>query len=283
MKNPAAYLKQLLNVKKRRYMELAKRAEPVAYTLPTGLTFSLYPTGQIAELLYTMNFEFDLLSLVDSFLKPGMNVIDVGANCGVYSVIAGKKIGEEGSIWAFEPAKDSVERLRANLSLNELPPFVVEQIALSDTTDEFLHLVNEANNGDGYRYLTQDTSTRVRLSESEKVPVTTLDAYAKKENIKNVSFLKVDVEGGEFGVFNGAHDVLSTNTNLVILFESAPIGLNRAGHSQDELHQLIRSHNFELYAWDDKQNVWSTNEEELRRIGNVWATRNKNLLPVTKN
>jgi FkbM family methyltransferase len=280
----ARLAKGLLNVKKRRYRHLAQEGKVVTYTLPTGFSFSLYPRGQIAELLYTMSFEFDLLSLVATYLQPGMNVVDVGANCGAYAVIAGKKIGPEGGVWAFEPAADSIGRLKANMGANAITSYEAERLALSDSGDGFLELVNEEGQGDGYRYLKNNQSSsrkpeEVLIGEKETVPVTTLDAYAKKVGLPPVHFLKVDVEGGEFGVFNGARQFLADNKDLVILFESAPIGLARAGHSQDELHKLIISLGYALYAWDAKQGGWTTDEDLIRNIGNVWAARNKKLLP----
>ena len=44
------------------------------------------------------------MALAAAFLKPGMTVLDVGANIGLYSILAAKRVGPGGSVWAFEPS-----------------------------------------------------------------------------------------------------------------------------------------------------------------------------------
>jgi tRNA G37 N-methylase Trm5 len=73
----------------------------------------------IAEFLMVQRFyERTELALVSAYLKPGMTVIDVGANIGVSSILAQKRMKGTGIVWAFGPSSQSFERLEKNLELN---------------------------------------------------------------------------------------------------------------------------------------------------------------------
>src|SRR5207302_520280 len=88
--------------------------------------------GQIPELLVTSDFERRELDLVKSYLRPEMNVIDIGANVGLYSIAAALKVGPAGKVFAFEPSSESVGRLRRNLELNGITTVQLATVALSD-------------------------------------------------------------------------------------------------------------------------------------------------------
>src|SRR5271165_1056510 len=93
--------------------------KPVKYLLPGGIEVLLYPEGEIAEFLTVQRFfEQAEMALTAAYLKPGMAVIDVGANIGVYSLLAGKLAGDTGAVWAFEPSLQTFQRLTRNLDLN---------------------------------------------------------------------------------------------------------------------------------------------------------------------
>lgn len=273
-------IKDLLNKKKREYLRLAKIGRPVEYTLPTGLSFQLYPEGQIAEFLYTMDFEHDLLTIVDRYLRPKMNVVDVGANIGLYSVIAAQKIGPHGRVWAFEPAQDSVKRLKANLAANGIRTVTTERIGLTDRDDITLTIFNEEGHGDGYRFTSrkQEALQPAQVKKQGRVKAMTLDTYLAGVGSPKIDLLKVDVEGSELEVLKGARQTLIRQKNILVVFESAPIGLKRAGHSQTELHSFMKSLGFTLQAWDSKMQKWRTDKNGLLTIGNVWATRNRTSL-----
>ena len=71
---------------------------PVSYRLPGGVELQLFPEGEVAEFLTVQRFfERTELALVSAYLKPGMTVIDVGANIGVYSILAEKRVGATGT------------------------------------------------------------------------------------------------------------------------------------------------------------------------------------------
>ncbi|WP_261222214.1 FkbM family methyltransferase [Ancylothrix sp. D3o] len=262
----------------------AKQGKPIRYKLAGQNIIYLYPEGQIAELLYTCTFEQTEIQLVSAYLKAGMKVVDVGANIGLYSILASKIIGENGKIWAFEPSSETHKRLIANLSLNQVSGVEVIKMGLADVED-VLTLMRPSGYRDGDRYLVpkiyDTTHFQQDSGDTESVPVITLDNYMIQNNteLPKVDLMKIDIEGGEYAVFKGAQKVLTANPNILVMFECTPEGCQRAGHTQENVFQFLRQLGFEVYSWNRTEGKWDTSEGLLRSSGNVWACRNKAILP----
>jgi FkbM family methyltransferase len=255
---------------------------PVNYQLPTGISIDLYPEGEIAEFLEVQrSFERTELALVGAYLKPGMNVVDVGANIGLYSIFCAKLAGQAGTTWAFEPSGESFARLQKNLALNQCTRVRPVQIALGDQTNAVLTLKSDPGFGDAYRYLAVYPEGGGKNGEGvESVEVTTLDAWAERNGLAQLDFLKVDVEGGEYKVFLGAKEIMRASPNLAILFESDPGWCERSGCSQQDTFSLLRSIGLGLYAWDGKSRKWMTSDDALLQSDMVWACFDQRRLPV---
>src|SRR4030095_9112677 len=133
--------------------------KPLLYHLARNLELSLYPQGEVPEFLFLdKNFERIECDLVATYLKPGMNVIDVGANVGLYSILADKLVAQGGKIWAFEPSSESYQRLLRNVELNRCSAVIPHKVALGDVDDQFFILSSDRGYGDAYRYLAKTPS-----------------------------------------------------------------------------------------------------------------------------
>jgi 16S rRNA C967 or C1407 C5-methylase (RsmB/RsmF family) len=90
----------------------------------------LHPDGTGLALLrgeYPESRELDWLT---KFLKPGMTVMDVGANQGIYTTAAARAVGRSGRVYAFEPAPSELKKLRANIKINRLRNVAVIESAV---------------------------------------------------------------------------------------------------------------------------------------------------------
>jgi FkbM family methyltransferase len=252
---------------------------PVGYHLAAGVDIQLYPEGEIAEFLTVQRFfEKTEMAQTASYLKPGMKVIDVGANIGVYSILAQRQVGDTGFVWAFEPSSESYRRLLKNLALNKCSRVQPAQIALSNRSDTALVLQSDPGFGDAYRYLLplQEASG----AGGEIVPAITLDLYASRNGVTSVDFIKVDVEGFEYMVFSGSQDLLASSPKVVVMFESDPGWCARAGCRQQDSFELFRKLDFQLYAWNGKKRKWTGDEPSLLGASTVWASRDLQALPL---
>jgi FkbM family methyltransferase len=254
--------------------------KPVNYQLPGGVTIKLFPEGELAEFLSVQRFfEKTEMTLVASYLRPGMTVIDIGANIGVYSILADKLIGGTGTVWAFEPSPETFQRFGKNLQLNGCRCVLPVQAALLAKPEAVIKLMNDPGFGDAYRYVSSAT-TDDGGRNGEFVSATTLDLFAQANGINSAAFIKIDVEGGEYGVFQGSERFLRSSHDVCIMFESEPDWCQRAGCRQQDSFELLRRLGFDLCVWHRRARKWVTSEEALLRAGTVWATREIARLPV---
>jgi FkbM family methyltransferase len=263
------------------YHQRNPAGKPVNYLLPGGVAIRLFPEGEVAEFLTVQRFfERTELALVAAYLKPGMTVIDVGANIGLYSILAERRMHGTGTVWAFEPSLESFHRLEKNIRLNACQRVRPFRLALGAHASTSMKLKSDAGFGDAYRYLSPDRSASDEGAGHELVPVTTLDLFNRDCQIGDTAFLKIDVEGGEFLAFQGAQEFLRGNPRLCIMFESDPEWCERAGCSQWDSFELLRRLGFGLYAWQNRSRKWLASEDALLTAGMVWAARDADTLPV---
>jgi len=282
-------IRRIRRVKARwKYSRKRAKDEPITFAFPKDVSFRLYPWGQIAEFLYIRGFEKIELELTTSYLREGMNVIDVGANIGLYSILAAKLVGKSGRVWAFEPSSETYEHLLENLSLNGVDSVIPNKLALLDIDDIKLLLERNAGCGDAERYLSiypnhpsLHNKSLADHGDSELVKVTSLDSYMD-ENLKNVKvdFIKIDVEGCEYSVLKGAKKLLLSNSDVVLLFEFTKEGCQWAGKKMIDVLTFLQSLDFKLFYWDNDR--WESNQEFLFGAGNIWACRDETRLPFFK-
>ena len=148
-------------------------------------------------------------------VKPGMKVIDCGANLGYFSLLMADLIGPEGRLDAFEPNPAIAARLTKSLAVNGyLERSTVHGSALSDTTGEALLFMPD---GEPKNAFMQDASFESHFA-SVKVPTVRLDDLPEAHDI---DFIKIDVEGAEERVWNGMEGILDSSRPLTIVLEFA--------------------------------------------------------------
>jgi FkbM family methyltransferase len=255
--------------------------KPVNYRLPGEVAIQLFPEGEVAEFLSVQRFfERTEMALVSAYLNPGMTVIDIGANIGIYSILAEKRMDGTGEVWAFEPSLETFRRLKKNLQLNACQRVRPFRVALSAQASASAELKSDVGFGDAYRYLSPDGSADADDVGQEWVPVTTLDIFSQAHQIEGVALLKIDVEGGEYLALQGAQEFLRANPEVCITFESDPQWCRRAGCTQADAFETLRQFGFGLYAWQNRTRKWLTSEDALLRAGMLWASRNADRLPT---
>lgn len=178
-------------------------------------------------------------------VRPDGVVIDVGAHVGIWSLLAARRV-PSARIHAFEPVPERVERLRAHVQHNRAINVVINPCAAGAENGSFSFFgVHEGNTG---------ASSLVRRAASDveiRVPMVTLDAYVVQKGIDRVDVIKVDVEGAEILVFNGATKLLSGDDAPAIFFEaddklSAPFGI-----STRQTKELLAHHGYFIYRWHE--------------------------------
>lgn len=180
---------------------------PVTVETPDGLTLDL-DLHTAFDPLYSIVGEEDYEREPGFELKPGMTVVDLGANLGVFATRAAKRVGPTGRVIAVEPHPDNFARLKANAERNGLTWLECVQAAAGEkegTAELFVHergINHSLVRGSG---------------KSVKVRLTSVDALAHERGLTRVDFLKVDIEGVVPEALRGASDTLLRRHPLLAL------------------------------------------------------------------
>jgi FkbM family methyltransferase len=172
--------------------------------------------------------------LLRQMIQPGMQVADVGANLGLYSLLLARYVGPAGRIYAFEPDARMAAALRQNIAANGHPPIEVFECAAGSTSGHAVLQRNAMNSGDNR--LGQTTGTALH-SEQASVPVRALSEALQG---RRIDFIKMDVQGWEGEALRGLGGLLEANPGLQIYFEFWPHGLQRAGTEVAQLADILR-------------------------------------------
>ena len=177
--------------------------------------------------------------LIDRVLAPGMTVVDVGANDGLYSVFVARRVGPSGRVLAVEPSSRERANLARNVERNKLSNVTVWPSALGAVAGQANLKIAHGLHA-GHNTLGTFAYDDVLAVDSELVAVETLDDVVQRHALARVDFIKIDVEGAEVGVLQGGRQVLMSSRPLLLLEANEP-ALQAQGASVQELLTLLRS------------------------------------------
>ena len=189
--------------------------------------------------------EFVFLSKV---IQPGMVFIDGGANIGLYTLFASKKVGPHGLVVAVEPSQREFDHLQRNLQLNNLANVKLLQTALSNRGGFATLQIAEWEHG-GQNTLGNFVYPDIDSSHSVQVTLSRLDDLVKAAGLQQVDIIKLDVEGAEFSALDGARHILTTYYPL-LLIEFSDAALRLQGSSAKEVKTLLATLGYTIYTFD---------------------------------
>jgi len=180
-----------------------------------------YPMGDIVVRVWTHNiwkalerreWEYNCLSFVASKVNKGDVILDIGAFYGQYSILFSKLVGDIGVVYAFEPSPRTLAILRNNTGQNGLDNITTIGLCLSNIVGSMT-----------LRTFGHSSDRNTIIKESIDLPfkeitvsATTVDDFCK-ENSVQPNGIKVDVEGAEGLVIEGAENVLRKCSPWVLL------------------------------------------------------------------
>jgi FkbM family methyltransferase len=171
-------------------------------------------------------------------------VFDVGANVGLYSLLAGS-VNPQSKVYAFEPTLELTAILQRNIELNGMQNISVEPVAVGDSERMgFLRLcAGSDGSNEGMNYLSTD-----KKGESDlPVAVVSLDSYCQSHNIEQIDLIKMDIEGGEYEALLGARQLLQRQAIGCIFLEMAEWAAQRSGHSTYAIKRLLVDAGYRLF------------------------------------
>lgn len=216
--------------------------------------------------MYRGDYEPDSVRLLRKHLRPGDTFVDVGANIGYLTAIGLDCVGPSGTVHAFEPVAAMYERLARLGALNPGYQLHAHPWALSDTEGQAKLYVNGPGNI-GWNTMVEGFMKEASLAQVVDVPTRRLDRYLDEQGVKDVAFIKIDVEGFERPVLSGLSGYLKHRKPPPILCEVAPAAYPFLGQTLEELADLTRSYGYEARDVAPPHDV--VDITTLRRTNNI--------------
>ena len=192
-----------------------------------------------------------------NLIKPNMTVVDIGANIGYYTLIAGRLAGK---VYAFEPEPHNYDLLVKNVAINNYKNIVTIQKAVSYRSGKTRFYIDKVNLG-GHSFAQDTILERAGCLEVEAI---TLDEFFENAfHDSGIDIIKMDVEGAEGLVIEGAEKIL--RRKLRIVMEFLPRGLRNLGTDPLSLLHKIRDCGFEIKVIDEI-NRYVRHEEPMKIV-----------------
>lgn len=142
--------------------------------------------------------------IVQQYLKPGMTVFDIGANAGYYTLLFSRQVGENGQVFAFEPFPQNTHNLLRHLRMNGLGNATLITTAIADR-----------NGISSFRIAPHNAMGALTTQETPlHVPTLTLDQFISEGRHPIPELIKMDVEGAEGQVLEGARSTLAARKTV---------------------------------------------------------------------
>jgi FkbM family methyltransferase len=168
-------------------------------------------------------------------LRPGSTVVDAGANIGTYTIPAARRVAPAGRVVAFEAHPGIMRFLARNIAANALTNVIARNMALG-AAPGVIDMVFSAHNPGETHVAGPDESTDGRV----RVEMTTLDEALAGIGIDAVDYLKIDVEGFELQVLEGARRTIAANPDIVVQTEIETAHADRYGQGRGEMAALLQ-------------------------------------------
>lgn len=182
-----------------------------------------YPKRHL--LYYGRSYEPEIRSLFCSLINKGDTIVDIGASLGLYSLIAAKRLGDSGFVYAFEPDPIRYAKLMENIKINRLNNIKALNIALSDREEDIEITYHHPRGG----------------FKKCVVKAQSLDSLNIKPDL-----IKMDVDGAEIKILEGMKRTIAYCRPKVIC-EIHPDEMIQTGYNINDLSSLLNEVGYLAY------------------------------------
>lgn len=225
-----------------------------------GVKFELDLSEVTDSAIYHNFYEKGITAIFEKYLEKGDVVFDVGANIGYYTLLSASLIGKEGEVYSFEPVPATFNRLKFNLSLNNFQNIIPENLGVSDKNDKQKVFLP-----------TNYKITGEHKGELQEVNLITIDSYVKENKIKKLDLIKIDTDGFDFSILQGAINTIQRFKPKIIV----EVDLNKG--SEEFLNFLFSLRGYGVFS--DREKRFEKKDDlkkefERRGVINVLITQN---------
>ncbi|MGB7441311.1 MAG: FkbM family methyltransferase [Coleofasciculaceae cyanobacterium] len=214
-----------------------------------------------AAVLYCGLYDYDEMNFLLRYLRAEDSFLDIGANVGVYTLLAASKI-QSGSIYSFEVLPKNYTRLQENLKINKFDQVKTYEIAVSDQPGTVSLNLAE---GDSMPFITHTSA-----NNTITVTTDTLDNLLQNQPLDNLTLAKMDIEGAELLAFKGAVSLLKQQRPHVWILEIND-QVSNFGHHKQDVVDFLHNYGYKLYRYSADTNQISPINLEQQQGNNVLA------------
>jgi FkbM family methyltransferase len=178
---------------------------------------------------------------INSEFKPSQVFYDIGANIGLYTIMAGKRLGPEGTVYAFEPHAGNFNRLLKNIIRSNLSNIVIPCNTALDSEEGFSRFSYASTNaGTSLSQLNSGAIKNHNGDISELKYSASIDSLIESSHIKKPHHIKIDVDGNELRILQGMKKLLqSSDAPLTIQVELDP-------HASERIISFLKGFDYNL-------------------------------------
>lgn len=256
-----------------RWMLVAARNWDFVTGLQPGVKIRLHGDSELCHLIYCRYFESNERDFLNRFLRPGDVFVDIGANIGLFTLIAAALAGPRGKVLAFEPTDKTFRRLVENVGLNNFSNVECLKMALSDSQGH-LQLTQSSDGYDAWNSLATPVlggSMRTGLVEAVD-----WDQFAREHDLLgSITMMKIDVEGWEGRVLQGGKEFFARSDAPVLQVEFTDEAAVAAGSSCHALYDCLEGYGYKMFVYDpgEKRLVPDSKRERYPYL-NLLAAKN---------
>lgn len=257
-------------------LEIQRRSRYISRSNVNGLEILLDITSK-RELSRAFSYsikEPETLQWIDEYFRPGDVFFDIGANIGQYSLYSAKRFEGKIKVYSFEPESQNFSALNRNIVINNLSDsvkaFCLAVSSVNGIKDFYIH--NELMAGSALHQFgdaKDHLGDYFESSHSQGMVGMTLDQLCYSEKLPFPNFIKIDVDGHERDILEGADNVFSDPRLKSILIEINEISISEISDTEYiraslEKHGLFQVNNSENPA--EIASFPSNNVVFLRRV-----------------
>lgn len=228
-------------------------AQSFSIALGNFLYRNCFPLYKVTYRIFKKKQDAFEISLMKTYIKPGDNVLDIGANIGFYAELLSGIVGENGRVHCFEPDITNFKHLKN--SYGNYSNIHLSNVAVADKAQTLKIYTSKELNVDHRTYKPDSYDQEIDIK------AIALDYYMQGNP---VNFIKIDIQGFEMSAVKGMTDILKSN-DLKMLSEFWPYGMRKAGTSVLEYFHFLRQYGFIVYLIENAQ-LQELSEEKVKSL-----------------
>ena len=177
-------------------------------------------------------WESHIAKLLDRYTKPNTNAIDIGAFIGTHTLTLSDSV-KNGKVYSFEPQPWAYEAIKSSLKKNKITNVILKNLGVSDKKN-MIKFCSDSTGGSTICY--EKNKKLEKWKYVYNIDIISIDSL----KLKNVSMIKIDVEGHELNVLRGLKNTIKKNKPNII------IEVWNKKRKREDFKKLINDYNYKL-------------------------------------